>query len=151
ELASLRGRRRRPGEIIEYLTLHPLHLGSVSARHQGQFLGAAALAQARQQVEKVGDPLLRDRQLVVVLNHGRISTIPRRLPSRFHSQLARNCSSGSPSNMSGRIQKTLAPNSPSASAWSNRTRLSAGHSSIAKSLRITRMRSTSFGSATSET
>jgi len=66
-------------------------------------------------------------------------------------QKAKNCSSGSPSNMAGRTQKMLAPNSPWARACSNSTDAGAEQCSGRKSSRITKITSTSFGALTSET
>src|SRR5207248_8223642 len=101
--AGLRGRRLR--EVVEDLALHALDFGAISARNKAQFFGTTADSQPCKQVEEVRDPLSCDLQFLVVLNHGRISTVPRRRPSRFVCQKARNCSRGSPSSISGRTQK----------------------------------------------
>ena len=77
---------RRLREVIEHLALHAFDFGPISARYEWKLLWAAAYSQARQQVEEVRDPLPSDCQLLIVLNHGRISTMPRRRPSRFRSQ-----------------------------------------------------------------
>ena len=62
----------------------PMILGPVAAGHERQFLGTATDAQPRQQVEQVRDSFPRDAQLLVILDHGRISTMPRRRPCRAH-------------------------------------------------------------------
>ena len=58
-----------------------------TGQHHGslEFLRATAGPQPGQQVEKVRYPFPGNGKLLVVLDHGRISTMPRRRPSRFAS------------------------------------------------------------------
>ncbi len=78
-LLVFRGRQaRRMRELVEHFALHALDFSSVPAGYEAQLLGTAALAQAGQEVQQVGNALARDFQLLIVLKHGRISTTPRR-------------------------------------------------------------------------
>ena len=83
-LTSLGGMWGGLSKIIEHFALHPLDFGAVPSRDERQFLGTAALAEACQQVKEVRNALLRNFQLIVVLNHAPS------LHCRGHRALARS-------------------------------------------------------------